>query len=322
MKRLSKLVLLAVSACPQIPVTPEWPAVLSATGVYSDSRGTTFAPGFFAYQVQVPFWSSGAEKRRAACIPGDAPLRLPRSGEVELPEGSILVKEFSYPLATGLTRLETRLAVRRDGKWSFRTYRWRADQKEATRVDLPETLTLAAAGGSSVRWELMAGYRCDFCHTVGTRSIPLGWTTEQLSGQTQIADWIRAGRVEPSTDAAALARYPELNDPSLSPYRRARLYLAVNCAHCHQPGAWQPILDLRAETPLAQTKMIDRVPTVSNLGIADARVVKPFRKESSVLWLRLRATNSLHMPPLGAALPDERAIAFIGEWIDSGAAGE
>lgn len=327
---LLSLVLLQMSAassavgavarhCPEIAITDNWPEKLSQTGVYADLAGAKFSPDFFDYHVNIPLWASGAEKRKALCIPGEQPFAIPSQGWVDLPDGTIVVKEFSFALNKGKSRLETRLIYKRNGKWALKTYRWREDQREAVRVDLPETVTLDAPG--SPRWEFMPSYRCEYCHYSEGRNRALGFTAAQLNDGKQIESWIANGLVGKDTVASALPKYPSLSDSTLTPYKKVRLYLDVNCSHCHRPGGMNKLMDFRFNTSLADMKIIDRTPSIWNFNLPDAKVIKPFSKEKSVLWLRMQinGSNSNHMPPLGATVPDQHAVDFVGKWIDSGA---
>jgi hypothetical protein len=58
------------------------------------------------------------------------------------------------------------------------------------------------------------------------------------------------------------------------------------------------------------------VPQHGDLGVADARIVKPGHPEDSVLWLRaaLRDGND-QMPPLGTLYPDPLGTSVLEAWI-------
>src|SRR5689334_4891427 len=54
-----------------MPPTPQGtvPALLSQTGAFEDVRALKPVPGLLSYDLNVPFWSDGAEKRRWIAIP-------------------------------------------------------------------------------------------------------------------------------------------------------------------------------------------------------------------------------------------------------------
>src|SRR4051794_41256274 len=55
------------------------PALLSQTGAFEDTRALTPSPALIPYDVIVPFWSDGAEKKRWIALPGGPAARGPRS---------------------------------------------------------------------------------------------------------------------------------------------------------------------------------------------------------------------------------------------------
>jgi hypothetical protein len=112
--------------------------------------------------------------------------------------------------------------------------------------------------------------------------------------------------------------YPALDDTNASVARRARAYLAVNCAQCHRPGGPTPVaLDLRFDTADNAMGAINVAPTEGMLGLANARIIAPGNKTSSVLWERMRRLDGTRMPKLASHRVDQDAVDLIGVWIDS-----
>ena len=69
---------------------------------------------------------------------------------------------------------------------------------------------------------------------------------------------------------------------------RARAYLHTNCSQCHRPGGPTTTnMDLRYATALADTNACDVVPGLGDLGISDARLIAPVRRDRSVLPARM-----------------------------------
>jgi len=52
--------------------TADFPSHLSATGIFEDLARLRFHSGFVPYEVNLPFWSDGAEKRRWIALPESA----------------------------------------------------------------------------------------------------------------------------------------------------------------------------------------------------------------------------------------------------------
>jgi len=103
--------------------------------------------------------------------------------------------------------------------------------------------------------------------------------------------------------------------------QRARAFLHTNCSHCHRPGGPTPAnMDLRYDTPLAQTNTCDVIPLRGDLGIAGARIIDingTAREQSSLLVVRPSRTDAAAMPPLLPRIVDAAGIALLTDWINS-----
>src|SRR4051812_4613542 len=65
------------------------PPLLSATGAFLETRSLTPAPNLIPYDLNVPFWSDGAEKRRWIALPDEnkvlAKIQFTPTGEWTFP---------------------------------------------------------------------------------------------------------------------------------------------------------------------------------------------------------------------------------------------
>lgn len=99
---------------------------------------------------------------------------------------------------------------------------------------------------------------------------------------------------------------------------RARVYLDVNCAMCHQPnGPGNAAIDLRFDTKLADTGMVDKATAQNSMGIEDAKIIAAGAPEQSALLSRLATTGTGRMPSVGSNIVDKEAVKLISEWIKS-----
>jgi len=313
--------------------TGDIPEQLSETGLFDDLASLTPASGLIEYGLNHPFWSDGTLKRRWFGVPDGARIGFDATGNWDLPVGSITVKHFEIALTEGdpasRRRLETRVFVHRADGWRGFSYRWNGAQTDATLLSGREieTLTIAEAGGGS-RQQLY-GYPspadCLACHTqAGGRA--LGLRTRQLNSDfdygavtdNQLRSLANVGYFDVAIgDAAGYEAYapPEAGAADLD--GAARAYLAVNCAQCHQPAGTAPVtLDLRYDTPLADSNAVGVAPAAGDLGIA-ARIVAAGDRTRSVLWERMRRLDGDRMPPVGSHRVDAEGVELIGRWIDS-----
>jgi glucose/arabinose dehydrogenase len=259
------------------------PTLLSQTGCFD--RGGAPARGMIAYDVNVPFWSDGAAKRRWLALPDGTKATIAASGHLELPIGSVVAKEFSIDGA----RIETRLLVRHDdGGWAGYTYQWNRAQSDATLI--PNSTTRVSS--KQPTWTFPHRGDCMRCHQAAAGHT-LGLERAQLD----------------------LALDRETNQHEML----ARAWLHANCAYCHRPGAnGQGELDLRYDTPLAQMNVCNIKPTFDMMNVPNAMRIAPGEPERSLLFRRIRATGFSRMPPLGLGTRgDPDGLALVGEWIGS-----
>ena len=311
------------------------PVLLSQTGLFTNLANLTPASGLIEYDLNQPFWSDGALKRRWVAIPSAASVTFSPTGNWTFPIGTVIVKHFEIELTEGnpnsRRRLETRLLLRAtNGDWLGFTYKWNVAETDADLLvtGQSENLTVNTTAGA-VTWPYSYPSRSDClqCHTnVANRA--LGLATRQLNRDFDYtATAVTDNQLRTlnhisyfSTNIGAATQYgayPTLNDTNASIASRARAYLAVNCAQCHQPGGPTPVnLDFRFDTADGSMNAIGVVPTAGDLGLVNARIIARGAKASSVLWERMRRLDGNRMPPLGTHRVDQAAVDLIGEWID------
>ena len=300
------------------------PTQLTQTGCVSASNATLPASGLIPYAPNAPFWSDGADKQRWLALPDGLSITPPPGGDWDLPNGTVLVKNFLL----NSQLIETRLLMRHpDGVWAGYTYEWNSAQTEATRVVGGKARAIGAQ-----TWIYPSESECMQCHTQAAgRS--LGLETAQQNGDlnypqtgrtaNQITTLNTIGLFNPAitTAPAALPAYPDPFGATGTLAERARAYLHSNCAQCHQPGGPTPAaMDLRYSTPIAQTGICDVAPSAGDLGIANARIVAPGAPARSVLLARTNRRGAQQMPPIGTTVVDTNGVALLQQWIQGMAA--
>ena len=133
------------------PGTP-LPATLGATGFFSDLATLTPSNRLLPYEINAPFWSDRAVKKRFAAIPNNTTIGFQPTGDWAFPTGSVFVKHFDLPVSDVNTaarrRIETRFIVKKpDGSIYGATYKWRDNQLDADLLDsaLTESIPIATA---------------------------------------------------------------------------------------------------------------------------------------------------------------------------------
>jgi hypothetical protein len=75
--------------------------------------------------------------------------------------------------------------------------------------------------------------------------------------------------------------------------------------------------DAVISTSLRDSKACGTPAQIDNLGLPGAQIIRPGAPESSVLLLRMGATDARRMPQVGSRVVDSQATALIGDFIRS-----
>jgi len=242
--------------------------------------------------------------------------------DLDFPNGTVLVKSFERDGHL----IETRLFMRHDdGVWAGYTYEWDDDGEDATLVTVAKKRSFEGGG----EWLYPSGAQCMQCHTQAA-GFTLGLELAQLTRQAeypetrrrapQVETLVHIGVIDTptATPPAGPLPVPYGEDITAALDDRARSYLHVNCAFCHQPGGTGGgNLDLRYARTFAETRLCNGMPAAGDLGVAGASILVPGQPERSVLSLRLHAADDKRMPPLASLLPDTEAIETVDAWIRS-----
>ena len=294
-----------------------FPALLSQTGCFLASDPTTPVAGMIDYSLNHPFWSDGADKERFMAIPNGSTIAVGDTGAWTFPVGSILAKHFR--VAGDL--VETRLFLRHDdGAWAGYAYAWNEDGSDATLLSGGQLLDLDGQA-----WSIPSRSDCLQCHSQALGAT-LGVETAQMNVAhvyrstglfaNQIATLDHVGLFEASPGAPeALEVLPSLTGTA-TVEEKARAYLHVNCAQCHQPGGnGLGEMDLRWDSE--DLEVCDVSPQFGDLGVAGGALVYPGDPTRSILSLRIRSRDAYGMPPLGSHVVDEVGAQQIDDWISS-----
>jgi uncharacterized repeat protein (TIGR03806 family) len=313
-----------------------FPTKLSQTGLFTELAHLTPTQGLLEYEINAPFWSDGAIKRRWVGVPGTDKISFNTQDAWRFPAMSVIVKHFEMAMADGTTkRLETRVLINQRPGWRGYTYRWNSAGTDADLIDGTQTVTLNAmdpgspTGARTQTYEFPSRGACLTCHNSAHGEL-LGLRTSQINrahqfpgGVTdnQLRTWNHIGLFDRDIgDTKYYYALPAVADTSKGQAARARAYFDVNCSQCHSPGGPTPVnMDLRVSTSLGATNTLDVPPGAGDLGIADARRIAPGSKDRSIVWKRMNSATGPRMPPIGSHVIDQSAVALIGAWIDAGA---
>ena len=318
---------------------PEW---LSKTGLFADVQNLEPAEGFLPYDVNVPLWSDGMQKRRWIKVPHWEPIGNTGEDWV-VPAGTIFIKHFDLPPeARGShnhLKIETRiLIVKEDGHVLGASYRWNAEGTDAelqlhrdtipVALDSPDRHLLYQSSLDQSTLYQIPGFRdCVLCHN---RVNPvLGFNLRQLNRaeaggtQNQLVSLSSQEVFEQPYEHGEIDQLPRLvplQEARASLEERARSYLHANCSYCHFPESMQRVsLDLRITAPLDSADLVGAPAKTGYMSIDGRRarhVISPGDPGDSALYLRMATKDSeLGMPFRGRSTPDTQALNLIEEWI-------
>lgn len=326
------------------------PELLSAYRLFRDAGARTPNARVTAYDLNTPLYSDGALKFRYVFIPEGQQAQYREDGVFEFPVGTVLIKTFAFAAdmrqpTENVRFLETRLLIRRAEGWVAYPYVWNDAQTEARLsvigATVPVNFTNEQGQAIALDWAAPNRNQCKGCHDLAGELTPIGPSARNLNrtsdgeafspwnGPTiprsepialnQLDAWTDSGLLSGAPRNAEAPRVPNAFDASAPLDLRARAYLDVNCAHCHNPQgpAHTSGLDLRWSQHQPIAWGVGKRPVAAGRGSAGFEfAIEPGHPERSILLHRMRSTDpGVMMPETGRQLVDQRAVALIEEWI-------
>lgn len=317
----------AVSRAAPKPIAPDLSVILAersadtlaAYGLFADAGATTPAPGVIPYELAVPLFSDDASKHRYVFVPSGARVQFKTEGAFEFPVGTVLIKTFAFATDQGAPdgerAIETRLLIRKRNGWTADTYAWNADRSVA-RLQVAGAQVTVTSSGRDISYLIPNRNQCKGCHAVDGALTPIGPSAEHLGlrlsdAPSELDRWRERGLIEGAPAAArAILSGTEA---------RARAYLDINCAHCHNPKgpANTSGLDLRAGQTDPAHWGVRKRPIAAGRASGDMSfAIEPGRPERSILLHRMESTDpGVMMPELGRNTVDTDGVALVRQWI-------
>jgi uncharacterized repeat protein (TIGR03806 family) len=323
--------------------------LLSQYRFFTDIRARLPNGGVTPYDLNTALYSDGALKLRYVYIPHGQQAQYRTEGVFEFPVGTVLIKTFAFAAdmrqpTENVRFLETRLLIRRAEGWFAYPYVWNEAQTEARLSPIGATVPVNFVNDQGVEtsldWAVPNRNQCKGCHDLAGELTPIGPSARNLNrpilllegiypqgDETLIirqgeASQLAAWRLREILNTAPrdAPRVPNAYNPASGTLEaRARAYLDVNCAHCHNPQgpAHTSGLDLRWSQSDPAQWGVGKRPVAAGRGSAGFEfAIEPGHAERSILLYRMRSTDpGVMMPELGRQRVDERAVALIDEWI-------
>lgn len=289
------------------------------------------------YDLITPLFSDYAEKARFVYIPEGKQANYTEDGAIDFPVGTVLVKNFYYPNdfrdpAKGRRILETRMLIHREKGWDNLAYVWNKEQTDATLeiagAQFPMSFIDKAGKKVEFNYAVPNKNQCGGCHEIGGKITPIGPKARNLNKEYPYADgmknqllkWQDLGYLaglKPINQVPHLAKWNDPNAGTLD--ARARGWLDVNCAHCHNPKG--PAKNSGLDLSYTQTDLtaigVGKYPVAAGAGAGTRAVdIDPGHPDNSIMVYRLQSTESeIMMPELGRSLVHVEGVDLIRQWI-------
>jgi uncharacterized repeat protein (TIGR03806 family) len=330
-----------------VPVSP---VVVDLTQVpYSKLSDYHFFEGQMKNQIPslnvIPFepasglFTDYASKKRFIWMPTGVKANYVADNKIlDCPVGTVLIKTFYYTTIQpgDLTKLiETRLMIRKSDGWKFYEYIWRDDQTEADLVvgedftnGSSKTITFKKPNNEIVTtdYRIPSDAECFACHKKNEIATPIGIKPQNLNHNFTYGEGSK-NQLQKMVDQGYLTSFPssivstvDYHDTTKSLELRARSYLDINCAHCHQEQARCDYRALRLEfsETTNPTNIGICVTAAEEISPTLQRLITPGIPGKSVLHYRISINDeSERMPLLGRTIVHDEGVSLIEEWISS-----
>lgn len=296
----------------QPPVVAQFLTNLSDLNIFNGDLGNLTPSDYaFEYDLITPLFTDYAYKQRLIALPIGTSLEYQDDGLPVFPDNTVISKTFYYNIDDrdpnlGKIIIETRILIKLNGEWETGNYKWNEAQTEATlTLDghvVPTTYIDSNGDTVSLDYEIPSNTDCFTCHNINNIITPIGPKIRTLNFNGQLQQLIGSNliiNIATEDEATSLPNWED--DTNFTLDERARAYLDVNCAHCHQPGgdcALESVLDFRYETRFQDTYIFDY-------------------KDS--IWARMFSSDipEYGMPLIGTTVRHEEGFDLISEYVDS-----
>jgi len=322
-----------------------FPTTLSQTGLFHDTAAQIPEQGVRPFAINEPMWNDGAQAKRYVAVAGEGsvhalpkPTRMKNSSlreVMQFPRNSVLAKTITLRDDTDNdVRLETQILHFNGQVWNPYTYVWNAAQTDADLAPAAGTnidLTTYGKFNDRKTWPVHSRSECLRCHNSwvgGCLAFALPQLNRPVAGSSPSAQenqltafqgsGLLTGAVPQDVSPTSNDTMVRSRDSSQDLNRRARSYLATNCAHCHQNGAGgTATIDLQFQTRQDDMKSIGAAPMQGTFQISNAEIVSPGAPWNSVLLYRTACSGRGRMPHIGSHHVHVDGVSLLREWIAS-----
>jgi uncharacterized repeat protein (TIGR03806 family) len=254
----------------------------------------------------------------------------------DFPVGTVLIKNFYYFSDARSKKerriLETRLLIHQNEGWEAYPYSWNDEQTEAyleVAGDTKEVVWKDEKGKKQqLNYAIPNVNQCKSCHLKEEKMTSIGPVARQLNSEmtytdgkfNQLQKWEKAGKLKNLPPLAQITAFPIWTDANSGTVEsRARAWLDVNCAFCHNPkGAGSTSGLFLEHYQTNQTALgIYKTPVAAGRGSGNLQFdIVPSKPDESILVHRIASTDpAVMMPELGRKTVHKEGVEAVKAWI-------
>ena len=266
----------------------------------------------YIYDLKTALHTDYAHKMRFISLPEGESMVYDGGGFPIYPNNTIFAKTFYYlnderDESLGKKIIETRVLIKKSGIWEIGNYIWNQDMTDALRdeagVDLPISWINEEGIEKTFTYSVPDYAACVKCHQKNGERVPIGPKIRNMHTEGQLQQFIDLGILTGAPAVSEIETLPNWEDDvTYNIKQRARAYLDVNCAHCHQSGGFFNLnhfddFDFSYELSFEEANIIN---VSENIGIR----------------MSLNPSIEFFMPQIGVNLRHEEGYALMQEYVD------
>jgi uncharacterized repeat protein (TIGR03806 family) len=335
MKKVGFLLLfwLILIACQKTKEYP-FPQKLSEWNFFKDMKNLIPNNKVYPYDVITPLFTDYAEKARFVYIPESGKVFYNDTSYFDFTDGCVLIKNFYYFHHNQKKIIETRLLYKKNGSWIPLTYQWNENQTDAELLlagnDLSVSFTNNEGQTQTIQYHIPNLNQCKSCHENQGVIQPIGIKAKHLNRnylystgeENQLVYWTKNHFLEGlPVERESIPKLVNYLDTTEKLNDRARSWLDINCAHCHNPKgpAATSGLFLHSEETNPVHLGIMKSPVAAGKGTGGFEYdIVPGKPHQSILYYRLQTNEpGEKMPELGRTIVHKESLQLIEQWIKS-----
>ena len=293
---------------------------------------------FIPYDLITPLFSDYSWKHRAVYIPDEGYAEYHDTDTFKFPIGTIISKTFYYPkdfndLDKGISLKETRILIHKENGWIALPYIWNKEETEAyleITGGLKKTEWIDYNGeAQNIDYIVPNINQCKGCHVNNNKEFfPIGVKARNINSdynygneiENQIVKWKELGYLvshPPFENIDRVAKWDDVDSGTIN--KRARSWLDVNCAHCHNSNGPANSTGLLLDYYQSDEKSLGfyKTPVAAGRGSGSLKYdIFPGHPEKSIMVYRFNSTEpGIMMPELGRTMIHHEGLELIREWI-------